>query len=43
VFLVAYPKGRKPEGIQVQKEGTEVVISASGQKVRFDVDGKCGP
>jgi hypothetical protein len=35
VFLVAYPKGRKPEGIQVQKEGTEVVISASGQKVRF--------
>jgi len=42
-FLVAYPKGHRPEDIQVRKEGTQVVLSAAGRTVRFSADGTYAP
>ncbi len=43
VFLVAYPKGRRPADIQVRREGRQVAVSAAGRTVRFSVDGKYEP
>ena len=49
VFIVAHPKGRDPGDIQVQRDGTQVVISARApspgwsRTVRFDADGRILP
>ena len=40
MFLVAYPKGRRPKDVEVKRDGKDVAVSAGGKTVRFGADGK---
>ena len=39
VFIVPYPKGRKPAHLQVSEEGGRVAVTVNGHTIRFDARG----